>query len=160
MKALIVYASWSGHQHATARAIATELARRGFAVTDMPIARLSPTDVSGYDLLVLGTETHGGRASPRMRAFCEAIPLGLFDRVEVAIFGTQVETQQQGVASGVQELEALLAQRGIELALPPLVIELPEAAFLTELGGGGEKRRRIAAFADDLWEATVPEPMI
>lgn len=162
MKVLIVYTSWFGHNRAIARMIATELARRGFSVTGAPAARVDAEDMAGYDLLVLGTHTHGGRASQRLRALCESIPLRLFDRMEVALFGTQtIETQQQCLPGGVQDLEACLAGRGVELALPPLVVGLRgAAAFLPWLGIGAEERRRVVAFADDLWEASVPEPMI
>jgi flavodoxin len=161
MRALIVYASWLGHNRAIARMIGTKLARGGFEVTGAPAARVDAQSVGNYDLLVLGTYTHGGRASQRVRALCEAIPLRLFERVEVAVFGTQmIETQQRNLPGGPQELEASLAARGVELALPPLVVGLRRGtAFLPGLGIGAEERRRIAAFADELWEASVPEPM-
>jgi flavodoxin len=161
MKALIVYASWLGHNRAIAQTLATALARRGIAATSTTVARVAAEDVAGYDLLILGTFTHGGRASPRLRAFCESIPLRLFDRLAVAIFGTQMaESQQHGGPSGAGELEALLADRGVELALAPLVVGLPgTGAFRPSSSIGAHEQRRIEEFADALWEEIVPEPI-
>lgn len=162
MRALIVYASWFGHNRAVARLAAAELARRGFSVAGAPAARVSAADIAGCDVLVLGTYTHNGRASQRLRALCESIPRRTFDHVEVALFGTQIDQNRQGsLPGGVHDLETCLAERGVDLALPPLLIGLSRAAaFLPWLGIGPDERRRIAAFADDLWEASVPEPMI
>ena len=162
MKALIVYASWFGHNRAAARIAAAELARRGFSVSGAPADRVSAADIAGYDVLVLGTYTHGGRASQRLRALCESIPLRTFDHVEVALFGTQTgQDGQHRMPGGVRELEECLAERGVELALPPLLIRLSRAeAYLPWLEISPAERRRIEEFADDLWEASVPEPMI
>ena len=162
MKALLVYASWFGHNRSIARIIAAELARRGFAVTCTPAGRTSRYDLAEFDLLVLGTYTHVGRASPRLRALCAAIPQRRFEHVAVALFGTQVTQPQQADGySGVDELEACLLQRGCELALAPLHIELPaRAAFSFKQGLDHDAIERIKEFAADLWEAGVPEPMI
>ena len=162
MRALIVYASWFGHNRAVARLAAAELARRGFSVAGAPAARVSAADIAGCDVLVLGTYTHNGRASQRLRALCESIPLRTLAHVEVALFGTQIDqNRERGLSGGVHELETCLAERGVELALPPLLIGLSRtAAFLPWFGIGSAERQRIVAFADDLWEASVPEPMI
>jgi len=161
MKALIVYASWFGHNRTIARIVAAELARRGFSVTGAPAARVVAADIAGYDVLVLGTYSHSGRASARLRALCESIPLRTLDRVEVALFSAQRATSPtRGLPGGVQALERCLAERGVELALPPLLIDLPGmSAFLPWLGIGAAERERIEEFADDLWEASVPDPM-
>jgi flavodoxin len=161
MKALIVYASWFGHNRAIARALAAALAFRGFDVHGAPVTKVGADDVAGYDVLILGTFTHGGRASDRLREFCEAIPLRVFDRVAVAIFGTQMlETQQEGLPSGAHELETALAERGVELALPPLVIALPSVAAFRRISAlGTDDRRRVEDFTDELWEASVPAPI-
>jgi flavodoxin len=162
MKALIVYSSWFGHNRRIARLIAAELARRNLVVVCAPAARIAADDLDSYDLLVLGTGTHAGRASKRLRALCTAIPLRQFERLEIGLFGARIGGKQpRRQASGVEELKACLAERGCELALPPLVIELQgAAALLPWLGIGAAERAMIAEFAADLWEASVPEPMI
>jgi flavodoxin len=160
MKALIVYASWLGHTHAIAEALATDLVRQGIAATCVPVAKVVLEDVANYDLLVLGSFTPNGHASLRLRALCQSLPLRFFDRVHVAIFGTQMaEAQQHGGASGAQELMEVLAGRGVEVALPPLIIELPNMSAFRPIDSiSADTQRRIKAFADELWEACVPAP--
>jgi len=162
MKVLLVYASWFGHNRSIARLIAAELTQRGLGVTCTPVTRVSRYDLSEYDLLVLGTYTHVGRASRRLRALCAAIPLRQFDHMAVAIFGTQIAQPQQADGnSGVDELEVCLLRRGCELALAPLHIELPaRAAVSFRQGLDPAALRRIKEFGADLWEASVPAPMI
>ena len=161
MKALIVYASWLGHNRTIARTIADALARRGFAATSVPVAKAAAQDIANYDLLILGTFTHNGHASPRLRSLCESISLPLLDRVAVAIFGTQMaEAQEHGLPSGAGELKMALADRGVELALAPLVVGLRStAAFRPSSSVGPDEQRRIEEFADELWEASVPAPI-
>jgi flavodoxin len=162
MKVLIVYASWFGHNRAIARLIAAELAQRGLGVTCTPASRVSRFNLAEYDLLVLGTYTHVGRASRRLRALCAAIPQRRLDHLAVALFGTQIsQTQQASGSSGVDELEACLLGRGCEPALAPLHIELPvrgAVSFRAEFDAAS--LRRIKEFAADLWDAGVPEPLI
>src|SRR3954468_7698377 len=124
MKVLIVYASWFGHNRSIARLIAANLIQRGLGVTCTPANRVSRYNLGEYDLLVLGTYTHLGRAGRRLRELCATIPQRRFEHLAVALFGTQVtQPQQADGSSGVDELEACLLQRACELALPPLHIE-------------------------------------
>ena len=162
MKALIVYTSWFGPNRTVARLIAAELTHAGLVVDCAPATRVSPYDLDGYDLLVLGANTHAGRASERLRSLCAAIPLRQLDRLEIALFGTRnARKGPRRQPCGVDELKPCLAERGCELALPPLVIELQGAAALLPWRGiGATERTMIAEFAADLWEASVPEPMI
>ena len=162
MKILLVYASWFGHNRMIARLIADDLTQRGLGVTCTPVTRAAGYDLSEYDLLVLGTYTHSGRASRRLRDLCAGIPQRQFDRLAVALYGTQIR-QPQSIdgSSGVDELEGCLLRRGCELALAPLHIELPaRAAFSFKQGLDRDAIGRIKEFAADLWEAGVPEPLI
>jgi flavodoxin len=162
MKVLIVYASWFGHNRAIAQQIAAELTQRGLGVTCTPVSRVSRFNLAEYDLLVLGTYTHAGRASRRLRALCAAIPQRRFDHLAVALFGTQISQPQQAAgSSGVDDLEACLLQRGCEPALAPLHIELSAgAAFSWRHRLEQAALRRVSEFAADLWDAGVPEPLI
>jgi flavodoxin len=162
MKVLLVYASWFGHNRTIARMIAAELTQRGLSVTCTSASRASRYDLAEFDLLVLGTYTHVGRASRRLRALCAAIPQRRFDHLAVALFGTQIAQPQQADGnSGVDELEACLLRRGCEPALAPLHIELPaRAAVSFKRGLDPAALRRVKKFAADLWEASVPAPMI
>jgi flavodoxin len=162
MKALIVYASWFGHNRSIARQIAAELDDRDVIAATIPITKVSAHDLAVYDLLVLGTYTHAARASRRMRALCEAIPQHLFDHLAVALFGTNVvQNQQPGGTTGVDDLEACLLGRGCDLALAPLRIELAaDRAFRSSKALGPTDLRQVKEFAADLWEASVPAPLI
>ena len=162
MRVLLVYASWFGHNRSIAQVIAAELAQRGLSVTSTPASQISRYDLAEYDLLVLGTYTHVGRASRRLRALCAAIPQRRLDHLSVALYGTHVTQPQPADGySGVDELAACLLRRGCELALAPLHIELPaRAAVSFKPALDPAAIRRIKEFAADLWEAAVPAPMI
>lgn len=163
MKALIVYASWFGHNRAVAQTLATELTKRGMKVVCLPDSRVTTNDVGEVDLLVLGTYTHAAKASPRLRALCEAIPLHQLERTAVALFGTQMESiQQAGTPGGVDELRTCLVERGCELAVEPLRFSLrgAAAAFLPLPWLGTDERQQIAEFVNELCEASVPAPLL
>jgi flavodoxin len=158
MKALLVYASWFGHNRAIAEALADELTRLGANVDCVRAGEVAPPDLAGYDLLILGTYTHAGCASQQLHTLCQTIPLPIFERLAVALFGTQIA---DGGTSGVDELEACLVGRGCELALAPLRFELPaDQAMFSWKGLGPTDRRRIKEFAADVWEASVPAPLV
>ncbi len=162
MKAMIVYASWFGHNRAIAKALARELTERHVTVVCAPASRIAAQEVVGVDLLVLGTYTHAGRANRRLRNLCDTIPRRRLDRIAVAIFGTQIaEVMRDGEPGGVDELVGHLQSRGYDLALPPLRLGLRGAAtFLPWLGIGDEERRQLKAFAEELLEVCVPAPFI
>jgi menaquinone-dependent protoporphyrinogen IX oxidase len=161
MKALIAYASWFGHNRAIAKALAQELANQRVAVICAPVSKITVEDVVGLDLLVLGTYTHAGHANRRLRRLCDAIPRRRLEHMDIAIFGTQIdELQQAGKPGGVDDLEAHLEERGVDVIAPPLRIGLRgTAAFLPWQGLGEAERRQIRAFSRELLEACVPEPL-
>ncbi len=161
MRVVIAYASWFGHNRAIAKALAQELMRQGTTVVCAPASRIKADELSGVDLLVLGTYTHGGRASRRLRRLCATIPPQRIGRMDVAVFGTQsaalLDADQPG---GVDDLLTYLAARGIDVAVPPLRIGLAGwAAVRPGQGIGPEEYREIRAFARDLLEASVAAPL-
>lgn len=162
MKALIVYASWFGHNRTVAQALAAELTRRGLTVACGPASRITASDAIGVELLVLGTYTHGGKASRRLRKFCEAIPQRRFEHITIAAFGTQMMDNQQPLSpGGIDDLQTCLAARGCDLAIAPLRIGLsPGAAFLPMRRITATQHHQIEAFAAELWEASVPAPLM
>ena len=162
MKALIVYTSWRRPSRTVANMIALKLAGRDFVVRCTSARRVAPHDLNEYDLLVLGTDGHMGHASKRLRSLCAAIPQHRFDRLEIALFGVRPARKQPRYQfSALDELEACIANRGCELALPPLVVAFqPAKALLPGLGINNAERAKVEAFVAELWEAIVPEPMI
>jgi flavodoxin len=138
------------------------LTNRGMKVVCLPDSRVTVNDVGEVDLLVLGTYTHAAKASPRLRALCEALPPHQLEHTAVALFGTQMQPiQQAGTPSGVDELRACLVERGCELAVEPLRFSLTGAgAFLPLPWLGADERQQIAEFVNELWEASVPAPLL
>jgi flavodoxin I len=84
MKALVVYDSTFGNTEIIAQAIAQALgadARRA--------ASLTPADLSGFDLVVIGAPTNGGQATPAMRAFLKSLDKQTAGGLAVATFDTR-----------------------------------------------------------------------
>jgi flavorubredoxin len=162
MKVLVTYASWFGHNQAIAKALARELANQGVAVISAPISAIKVEEITGVDLLVLGTYTHAGRANGRLLRLCDTIPRRRRDHMAIAVFGTQMaEALQANQPGGVDDLVAHLEARGFDLVLPPLRIGLPgAAAFLPGQGIEDEDHDMIKTFARDLLEACVPAPLV
>ena len=162
MKALIVYSSWFGHNRAIAGLLAGELRRHGVTVACKPVKDVLNSEIGGYDMLVLGTYTHHGRASHGLRLLIEGTLTRQLQRMSIAAFGTQVfDSPAYHHPGGVDDLELALAARGCDLAVPPLRIGLRGLArFAPWLGIGKHERAAIRAFAADLWDASVPAALI
>lgn len=162
MKALIVYTSWLSSTRVVAKLLAAKLAQPDLLVRYAPAARIAPDDLADYDLLVLGADVRMSHANKRLRSLCTALPRHRLGRLEVALFGVRpAEWPPRHRHSAFGELQACLADRGCELALPALELELqPVKALLPWVGLGKPERAKVAEFAVDLWAASMPEPMI
>jgi flavodoxin len=88
MKTLIVYDSQYGNTEQVARAIADALG--GSAVR---AGQANAAAVKEYELLIAGSPTQGGRPTPALKAFLQAIPAGGLKDVKVAAFDTRVPSQ-------------------------------------------------------------------
>lgn len=90
MQALVVYDSYFGNTERVARAIATGLSR----AADVRIAKLdevTPADMKGVDVLVMGSPTRAFRPSDGTRAFLRDLPAASLAGVRVAAFDTRVD---------------------------------------------------------------------
>ncbi len=156
MRALIVYASWFGHNRLIAEAIATELRQRHVDVVCAPVSKISVGDVIGFDMLVLGSHSHTGHASRNLRHLCETIPLRRLNRMTVGIFGTRDHASQPG---GLEDLRECLAERGCETALLPFAVDLyGVSAIMPWSHLNPEDQQDIEAFTEELWESSVAVP--
>lgn len=153
MKALIVYASWFGHNRTIARALADELARRHITVVCAPVSRITTSDIIGYDIVVFGTYSHAHHASGQLRRLCESIPLRRLHRMSVGVFGTGPAGD---APCGVDDLARCLEARGCSLAAAPLRLELTAPDFLPWSRHPQDARQQIEQFAAELVEATAP----
>jgi len=154
MRALIVYASWFGHNREAAKYIAAQLANHGVHVVCAPITRVTASDVIGCDVLVLGSFTHAHHASWRLRHLIESIPERRLKRLMVAVFGTQTVDERP---SSIDDLVGMLGSRGIHLAIPPLRIVLSAPDFAPWSQIVPAERDKIDAFVRSLMRELEPE---
>lgn len=87
MKALVVYESVHGNTEKIAQAIGEGIGgdvevRRG--------SQVSASDLAGFDLIVVGAPTHGGRPSPDMQAFLRKVGASVWNGKRVAAFDTRI----------------------------------------------------------------------
>ena len=142
MKALIVYASWFGHNRTIARALAAELARRRITVVCAPVSRITTSDIIGYDIVVFGTYSHAHHASGHLRRLCESIPVRRLRRMAIGVFGAGQPGDESG---GTDDLAACVEGQGCMLAAAPLRLELSAPDFLPWSRHPVDTRRRVEA---------------
>ncbi|HMO58833.1 MAG TPA: hypothetical protein PKA05_01955 [Roseiflexaceae bacterium] len=152
MRALVVYASWFGHNRTVARRIAQELEAHQYTTVCAPISQITPADLIGCDLLVLGSYTHTSHASKNLHALIDNTPLVRLQRMEIGLFGVRTPN---GSTDGIDELMLHLAQLDLEPAVAPLRINLRAPDFLPQTWLGPEVEERIVAFADELAEVGI-----
>ena len=86
MKALVVYDSMYGNTEEIAKAI-------GGAITgEVKVIRVSeanPSELESIDLLIVGSPTHGGRATPAIQDFLNKVPETTVKGTKIAAFDTR-----------------------------------------------------------------------
>lgn len=85
MNALVIYDSQYGHTEQIARAIGEAL--------DAPVLRageVNPGNLTGFELLIVGSPTHGGQVTPAIQGLLEALPA--LEGRSVAAFDTRTAT--------------------------------------------------------------------
>lgn len=127
MKALVVYDSVYGNTEKIARAIASALGGPG----DVQISRasnVSPEQLKGVELTVVGSPTQGFRATKSVSDFIESIPQDVLKGIKVAAFDTRIAGKEAG--AGVRFIAKLggfaapriaevLKKKGSDLLVPP-----------------------------------------
>jgi flavodoxin len=120
MNALVVYDSLFGNTERIAQAIGDALA----AQADVEVRRaddVKPEDLTGLDLLIVGTPTHGGRPSPATKTWLQALASGSLAGIKVAAFDTRIPSQGANwfvslivklIGYAAQPLAKSLAQKG------------------------------------------------
>jgi len=118
MKTLVVYDSWYDNTAEIARAIGRGLTGR---VGVVKVRAATNFDIRGYDLIIVGSPTHGGLPTPLIQDFLDSLlaPDAL-SHTRVAAFDTRVGTRWVklfGFAANriAEQLEA----KGGELAVAP-----------------------------------------
>ena len=123
MKALIVYDSMFENTATIARAIGGALSADVQHVRDA-----NPSTAGALDLLVVGSPTHGGRATPAIDVYLKAIPNGALKHVRVAAFDTRIPAAERAlplrtlmgiIGYAAPKIARNLRSKGGELMAPP-----------------------------------------
>jgi flavodoxin I len=94
MKAFIIYDSWYGNTEKIAQAIGDGLTGE---VKVVRVGAVKPSELKTYDLLIVGSPVHGGRATPELDAFLKQLPANSLEGISVAAFDTRFESEEKGV---------------------------------------------------------------
>jgi len=117
MKTLIVYDSVHGNTEKIARAI-------GDTITgDVEVHHAGEVNISEldtFDLIIVGSPTHGGRPTPAIRGFLNEVPAPALKDTNVAAFDTRLPAKWVrifGYAAG--KIGDSLKRKGGNLVVPP-----------------------------------------
>lgn len=117
MKALVVYDSVYGNTEKIAQAI-------GGAITGevkvLRMGEVNPSELKTFDLLIVGSPTHGGRATPAMRDFLKKVSEPDIQGISVTAFDTRLTARWVkifGYAAG--KIGRNLKKKGGSLILSP-----------------------------------------
>ncbi len=115
MKALVVYDSVFGNTEKLARALASGLESGGVEVDVVKVDSVKLEELSGADLLCVGSPTHGWNASKSTKEFLEHLSTtqGLRGKKAFA-FATKMRSRLAGDAAG--KIENKLRDAGLIIA--------------------------------------------
>lgn len=159
MKALVVYDSAYGNTKTIAEAIGRGLGEDARVVQ---VGYVKPDELADYELLIVGSPTQAGRATPVIKQFIEGIPsANLKSNAGVAAFDTRIPAGQQGrvlrLFMAMLGYAAPRIARGLEKKGGRLVAR-PEGFFVKDKEGPlieGEADRAVAWGATVAMEATA-----
>lgn len=127
MKTLVVYDSIHGNTEKVAQTIGDALSSLG-EVHTVHVGEVQPEHLAGVRLLVAGAPTHGGMASPTMKAWLKDLAPNSLAGARVAAFDTRVAVEDinSRVAAvfvrlfgyAARRIAASLTKRGGTLILP------------------------------------------
>ena len=110
MKALVVYDSVFGNTEKIAQAIGEAIGGQVLRVGEV-----SPADLKGFDLVIVGSPTHGGFPTPGIDGLLKASPP--LDGLNVAAFDTRTKRTIFGYAA--PRIARRLEKSGGKVRLPP-----------------------------------------
>lgn len=85
MRALVIYDSTYGHTEQIARAMGEAIAGQALRVGEV-----DPANLTGFNPLIVGSPTHGGRYTPEIQGLLDALPS--LAGVDVAAFDTRTDS--------------------------------------------------------------------
>ena len=87
MKTLVVYDSLYGNTEKIAKAVGEGITGE---VKVVRVGDADPSETKTVDLLIVGSPTHGGRASPATREFLDKVQAAALEGIKVAAFDTRL----------------------------------------------------------------------
>ena len=90
MKALVVYDSVHGNTEEIAKAIGDAIAGE---VSVRRVGGVSAAELKAFDLLIVGSPTHGGRATDAIQDLLNRVPASALQGTNVAAFDTRLTTR-------------------------------------------------------------------
>ncbi|MGC9522796.1 MAG: flavodoxin family protein [Anaerolineae bacterium] len=128
MKALVVYDSVFGNTEKVAQTIGEALAEYGEDEV-RKVGSVQPAQLTGLDLLIVGSPTRAFSPTPDTKQFLSSIPAGSLQGVTVAAFDTRIAVEDTNSAIlkffvkifgyAAKPIATRLERRGGELAVPP-----------------------------------------
>jgi flavodoxin len=91
MKSLVIYDSTYGNTEKIARAIAAGMNARAVRPEEV-----KTEDMQGLNILVVGSPTHGGRATPELQKVLNDIAYDGLKNVKVTAFDTRISGKDKG----------------------------------------------------------------
>ena len=149
MKTLVVYDSLYGNTEKIAQAIGAALTGE---VQVSRVGEVDPSQSGSFDLLLVGSPTHGGRPSPPMREFLDKVQATALEGINIAAFDTRHSSKLTvifGYAAG--RIAGSLKKKGGTLVLSP-------QAFYVEGTEGPLKEgelERAAAWAEEIVQSAT-----
>ncbi|MBC8446764.1 MAG: flavodoxin family protein [Chloroflexi bacterium] len=90
MKTLIVYDSVHGNTERIAKAIGDAIAGE---VKVLRVGEVNPAELKAFDLLIVGSPTHGGSPTEAIQGFLNQVPGPALQGTNVAAFDTRLSTK-------------------------------------------------------------------
>jgi len=117
MHAIVLYDSQYGNTERIAQAIADALGQFGTARA-VRVAKESPCNLEGVDLLVMGGPTQGWRPTKAIQSFLEHVPDGSWSGLAAAAFDTRFRSPRLLTGSAARRIFKSLRIKGCSLLLP------------------------------------------
>jgi flavodoxin len=150
MKILVVYDSLHGNTEKIALAMSNALPGEARALR---VGHVNTAELSSFDLLLVGSPTHGGRPSPPMKEFLDGVQPADLEGAKLATFDTRTAGRLSGIFGGfaAARIAKSLNKKGGAL------VGSPEGFLVAGLKGpllDGELER-AAAWAREIVESVM-----
>jgi flavodoxin len=144
MKTLIVYDSVHGNTERIAKAIGDAIAGE---VEVLRAGQVSASELETLDLLIVGSPTHGGKATEAIQDFLERAPVSALEGTTVAAFDTRLNRDFDSYAA--PRIADTLKEKGGSL------IGSPEGFFVEGMEGplNEGEIERAAGWAKEIVES-------